>query len=271
MPERLVAEGALTLLRRNPGKYLPTVSGLYLLSLKDHHIGSVARATYFFFRQVDDLLDGDSASDADPLKHACALKSQIESGEFTGQPKIGLLAKYAIEAIAPKMRPGDNVQGDFTSAIDALIFDHHRMQNRRVLTQEEIQAHYLASFQPLINITLIAVESKFRAPDIPEFATCQGRIYSIRDLKQDWRQGIINIPAHVLDSSELTPESDFSQVTRDRRVKGWVCYELLDSSRSLDRLEEKIDSSGEKLTQAIIGRKVGYMRGLAKRLLKVTA
>ena len=65
--EYLVAKEAMKLLARDPSKYIRGVSGLYLLSSKGLELGRVARASYFFVRHVDDLLDGHSNSVEDPL------------------------------------------------------------------------------------------------------------------------------------------------------------------------------------------------------------
>ena len=78
--EGTIGREALVLLKRNPKKYAPNVSGLYLLSLKDYGRGKAARAGYFFFRNIDDVLDGDREVDEDPVGYALRYREHIAEG-----------------------------------------------------------------------------------------------------------------------------------------------------------------------------------------------
>ena len=64
--ETLAGREAFRLFRRSPEKYVRGVSGLYMLSLADSGIGRLARASYFFIRHVDDVLDGAGVHISDP-------------------------------------------------------------------------------------------------------------------------------------------------------------------------------------------------------------
>lgn len=189
--ETLAGKEALRLFRRNPRKYFRGVAAPYLISLKDCEVSRVGRAAYFFVRHVDDLLDGDLEISANPLDYALSLRAQIESGIYSDKPEIIGLAKYAISALERKSRSGDNPRQEFLNVMDSIIFDYQRSRERRFLSFEELENYYQRAFFPVVNLMLIGLGSRFRASDIPELSFCQGRVYTVRDLEDDWRGGLL--------------------------------------------------------------------------------
>lgn len=246
--ERLAATESARLLVREPKKYAGLVAGFYLLSLKDCEVGKAIRTSYLFFRHIDDLLDEPKERTDGQLDYVLDLRHQVESGSFNGNPKIAELAKYSLEVLEKKARPTDNPRQDFVDVIDAMVFDYKRSKERRMLSKEELANYYHDTFFPIVNLTLIGLGSRFRATDIPTLSYCYGRVYTARDLEEDWQRGVINVPAEILKEAELTQHSPIEEVKENTIVTGWLRSELLGSQPELLALKDQLKASGEKIT-----------------------
>lgn len=245
--ERLAATESARLLVREPRKYAGLVAGLYLLSLKGCEVGKVVRASYLFLRHIDDSLDESKKPD-ETLPYILTLRNEIKSNSFTENPKISSLVQYSLEVFERKARPEDNPRQDFIDVIDAMVFDYKRAGERRVLSQKELDNYYHGTFFPVVNLALIALDSQFRASDIPALSYGQGRVFSVRDLEEDWQRGVINIPKETLDQAQLTQHSSIEEVKANSTVTNWLRSELLKSGPELLAVKTKLKASGEKIT-----------------------
>lgn len=265
--ETLMAKEATGLLIRRPDKLKHTV-GLYLISLLDPEVSRVGRAAYFFTRYMDDLLDGDRRlpNDYQVLPHIAAIKSQVETGRFTREPKIMELAEYSLNALQRKALAGDNPRQDFLEIIDIMVFDYNRQQTRQELSTEQLQDYYRKTFYPIHNIMLVGLGSTLRAVDIPTFSLCQGRVYSVEHLQADWRVGIINIPVEVLRAAELTAKSPYEIVKKSSIVETWAQNELQESKEELLRLRRMFQASTERITPRIYNGLIGSMLKVTDRV-----
>ncbi len=244
----LSALEALRLLRRDPVKYARGVGGMYLLSVKGLELGRVARACFFFFRNIDDALDEDRKDIKNPLSHVLNCRKQIASGKFKDQPKIVNLARFAIERLQKKSKKADNPKQDFLDEIDVILFDFQRAKKRKVLKKKELKKYYQNTFFPVINLMLIGLNSKLRSKDIPQLSFCQGIIYTIRDLKTDWQRGIINIPKEILKKAKLTAKSNIDKIKDSPIIKNWFKKEMINCQKDLEILEKKLTKNNESLT-----------------------
>lgn len=246
--ERLAATEAARLLMHEPKKYVGLVVGLYLLSLKDYEVGKVTRANYLFLRHIDDFLDESQERTDSKLQYVLNLRDQVETRNFNGNPKIAELAKYSIEVLERKARPSDNPRRDFLNVIDAMIFDYKRAGERLVLSEEELGNYYRGTFFPVVNLTLIGLGSQFRASDVPTLSYGQGKVFSVRDLKEDWQRGVINIPKEILQQAQLDQNSPISQITKNATTKAWLYNELVESRKELIGVKDQLKASGERIT-----------------------
>lgn len=252
---------AARLLKRNPGKYLNRVKGLYILSAVNCEVGQVARSSYFFLREIDDLLDGDRHTVPNPLRYVSDVRSRIAAGKFNDERSIFSLAEYSIRTLEKKAKPRDNPTNDFLEAIDCMIFDHHRSRKREALSAEQLDSYYRHAFLPLHNLMFIGLGSDIRAGDVSKLAHAQGAVYSARDLKDDWNKGIINLPSEVLSAASLSSMSKFEEVQSSPLIKEYLMDQLTKSKRDLEELNLRLDSCLEWLT-------VKMCRGLIKPMIK---
>lgn len=262
--ETLMVREATGLVIRRPDKLKHTV-GLYLITLLDPEVSKVGRAAYFFTRYMDDLLDGDRrlSNGYQVLPHIAAMRSQVETGRFTREPKIMELAEYSLGALQRRALAGDNPRQDYLDVIDIMVFDYHRQQTRQELSAEQLQDYYRKTFYPVHNIMLVGLGSNLRATNIPTFSLCQGRVYSVEHLQADWRVGIINIPEEVLRTAGLNAQSPYEMVRRSPVVNAWAHNELQESRTELLTLRKMFQSLQEKITPRIYN-------GLIGSMLKVT-
>lgn len=252
---------AARLIKRNPGKYLNRVKGLYALSIADCNLGQVARSSYFFLREIDDLLDGDRNNVGNPLQYVSDVRSKIAAGESNHRQSIFSLAEYSIRVLEKKAKPGDNPRSDFLAAIDCMQFDYNRAQKRQALTNDQLNDYYLRAFLPVLNLMFIGLGSNLRATDVPQLAHAQGVVYSTRDLQDDWKKGIINIPSEVLSAASLPSTSSFQEIQSSPVIRQYLTDQLAKSEADLEELSSRLDSCPEWLT-------VKMCKGLIKPMMK---
>lgn len=264
--ETLMAREATGLVIRRPDK-LKHTAGLYLIALLDPKVSKVVRAAYFFTRYMDDLLDGDRrlSNGYQVLPHIANIRSQVETGRFTREPKIMELAEYSLDALQRKALAGDSPLQDFLDIIDIMVFDYHRRQDRQELSTEQLRDYYEKTFFPIHNIMLVGLGSTLRATDIPTFSLCQGRVYSVEHLQADWRVGIINVPAEVLRAARLTSQAPYEIVRQSPVVNTWARNELQESKVELLSLRNMFQASTEKVTPRIYNFLSGSMLKVTDR------
>ncbi len=243
------ARESIDLVLRRPN-YVKNVIGLYALTFYGAERSRLMRASYLPVRKVDDALDGDAPKIKNPLLYARTLRDNIARNIFGKSPEEQLL-RYSLDVLEEKRKPNDDPRGDFVRAIDAIIFDHERASERRVLSAEKIEQYYHNAFDPVINITLLAIDSNLRSGDIPSLSYSQGRVYSARDFKEDWQRGIINVPEEVISSAGLYPRSSFEEAGGNSKITDWFHQSLVVTKPDLLEAQLLLNQSGERQTQVV--------------------
>lgn len=262
-PEVVAASEAYQFLRRDPRKNWKRVAGLYALSTQGRELGEVTRTGYLFFRHIDDVVDGDRRISGDPQSYVLDLRRQVETDNFREDTKISVLARRSLEILDRVKKPDDNPRQDFLKGIDGMLFDHRRSRLRRSLREEELEKYYNAAIAPGLNILLIGIESSLRSCNIPEFSTGLARIYSVRDFKDDWRRGIINIPREVLEEAKLTPQNNFEEVRKHPLIADWISISLEKGKKELSHVKHDARIRSEKLTYRILN---GFIKSAQKHM-----
>lgn len=271
MSERIVATEAYQLLQRDFKKYIPNVLGLYGFSLIDLKRAHLARSSYFFFRRLDDVLDGDRTSlNGAPNPVECALhyRKQIETGRFDQNDPVAILAQGSLHGYEKCLKPGDDPRKDYLGVIDAMLLESALRENRTVMSEEEIRHYHHVLFGPIINLTCMGLESDIRSGDIPQLWEALGRTYSIRDLADDWPQGIINIPEHILDQAGLTGQHDYADVVAHPIIGNWIQQELEISGALLASLRQEVaqlSDSEPLLMRLLLHNRMNRMQKIIER------
>lgn len=216
------------------------------------------RASYLPVRKADDALDGDAPRIINPLTYVGRLRYNIAKNELGNSPEEKLL-QYAIEALESKAGPNDDPRGDFVQSLDSILYDYVRSLERRALTLEEIEEYYRYAFDPVINITLLAIDSGLRSSDVPALSYGQGRVYSAKHVAEDLERGIINIPSDVLEALHLTSRSSVEEIVGNSGVKAWFHESIAQTKLELLETSRLLKQTGEKQTQAVFGTLISSM------------
>jgi len=247
--EIFLAKEAVDLVKRRPN-YAKMVAGLYLLSLFGPERSRVMRASFTTVEFVDDLLDGDAQGIINLLAYVQDLNHRIATDSLSNS-RIERLLRYSLDVLESKAKLNDDPRGDFVTAINAIIFDHERASQRRVLSAGEIEQYYRNAFDPVINIALLAIDSNLRIGDIPVFSYGLGGAYSVRDFEVDWKRGIINVPGDVISFAGLSPHSSFEEVGGNPKIIDWLHQSLETSKQYLLKTQLLLRQSREKRTQVV--------------------
>lgn len=273
--EKHAATESVRLLSRDLKKYWKRVLGLYVSGVlhliiekeNDLDIGIITRETYLIFRHIDDLLDGDIPDQFDshgrqtnPIPTVRRIQNEIvNTRDASYKPHhISEMARHSLQLLETKTKPDESAQDLFTQAIDMMIFDYRRRQGSRseltALTRHELAEYYFAAFQPVINLMFIGVDSNLRVTRqrLTNLALCQGHIYSLRDLEDDWNNKIINIPKEELDKAGLTPRNTYQELIQNRHILTWIRSEIRSQRIKVRKLKIEIRKSREKFTIKLV-------------------
>lgn len=237
--EQIIASEARRFAGKDPTKR-KLVAGLYALSAVSPELGKVARASYFFIRHLDDLLDGEMTGVANPLEYTEHLREQIIQGRPGTTRSIGRLASYALPVLEKRGHPTDNPRADFVQVIDAMVFDYHRRQTRQALSGAELTDYYHHVLDPGANLMLMGFRSVIRVNDLPSFSPNLGRLYSVRDIRKDWELGFINIPTEVLIDGQLDPDMPFDILVRNQFAQDWFAAEIHEAGMQLQTIKPSL-------------------------------
>lgn len=250
--ELLTAQEALKLIRRRP-HFVFMVLGQYALSVFGFERSRTLRAAYLPIRYVDDLLDGDAYGITNPLDFIQQLQRRILEDQLTDS-SIDRQLNYALSILEDKARLNDQPRLDFVRVIDTIVFDRLRAQERRLLTGDEIEQYYRSAFDPVMNISLQAIDSQLRSSNVPALSFGQGRVYSARDLRTDWTRGVINIPGEVLFAAGLTAHSPLDEVKNNIIVIDWFKENLRQTKLALLATQILLKKLPERQTQVVCNR-----------------
>jgi hypothetical protein len=216
--EKLTASEAVRLLRRDSSTYTKLVIGLYACnSLRGVSFDDarVARAAYFYARHIDDALDDENSNYENNAASPDQLPVEVDKLDSSDH-RIAKLGLYAVKGLLARGMTGDEPNTDMQRLIDSMVFDYQRAQNGSQFTNETEVLEYFSDAMRGTNLMLIGFGSQIREDtDIPSFASGLGRIYSARDLAEDWSRGIYNIPRDALEvilgetpDPEILPPTD---------------------------------------------------------------
>lgn len=236
---------------RRHRRYLVIMLYLYGYGLFRWGRTRITRVGFCFLQAVDDLLDGDRPSEREPAEIVAELISEIEHGEY-GQSRLSVLA----ETLANELQRIDNADGETdgvarSCVIDLMrhmIRDRERVRDDLLFDREELYAHHRTTFELSLNVLMIGIGAATRAEDAPDLIEVLGWCSTMRDLEDDLRHGLVNIPAEVLhgargEGGDLT---DLKSLARTPSMKAWFDRELTrarthlaQSAASIARLQDR--------------------------------
>lgn len=218
----------------------------------------LVRTGFAFLQAADDLLDGDRPSEREPLEIADALIASLESGVFADDDLARLGAAFRADLLA---RGGPPALDTAIALMRRMQRDRRRMQTRELSSASELEALHAATFAPSLDLMLIAADSPLRATDVPELVTALGWCSAVRDLDDDVRQGLVNVPADVVEAA-LREGSNTPLVglVHTMAVRHWLAHEKAVAVSLFDRAEMRIRNLGDTRGAGLLLRFARSMR-----------
>ncbi len=160
----------------------------------------ILRVGFCFLQHLDDLLDGDRASEREPLDIVDEIVLAIHSNTY-GASDLMCLAQAFIGDL--RAIGGENAIQEALALIAIMRLDRCRVIHHTLFSRSELIAHHRATFTHSINLMLIARHSPLRASDVPELIDLLAWCSAVRDLQEDMAAGLVNIPREVLAAAQL--------------------------------------------------------------------
>jgi membrane-associated phospholipid phosphatase len=222
----------------------------------------LARAGFAFLQAMDDLLDGDRPSEREPLEVADEMLASLESGEFASHELARLGAAFRHELLA---RGGPEALASAIALLRAMRNDRCRVLERRVCSREQLRDIHHATFAHSLDAMLLAADSPIRHHEVPLLLEVLGWCSTVRDLREDLAQGLVNIPREVFDSASAErPGVPLPLLVETRAVQRWLAEEKLRARELLDRTDTQLAGLSGKRGAALLRRFAGSMRRYAR-------
>jgi hypothetical protein len=253
---------------RRHRRYLVIALFLYAHSLFRWRKTRVLRVGFCLLQAIDDLLDGDRPSEADPRRIAEDIAMQLQTGEF-GTDHLAVMAEALKEDLEALQNGSDDPLGEVIALIRHMTVDRERVERVLIFDEQELRRHHRTTFMHSLNLLLIAAGPTTRARDVPELVEAFGWCSTVRDLEEDLGHGLVNVPADVVAAAEEEGVS----LDRPREflgaaaVRDWFTTELQRAQSLLaahgQRQAAKDDPAGRRILR-IFDRSIGgYVRRFA--------
>jgi hypothetical protein len=199
------------------------------------------RYGFCLLQYIDDLMDGDRVYEGDPLDVSANLKKQLETGIY--QPnRCGVLAAMLFKNIEGSKVNPDELRQELLTLIDIMENDYKRRLQRKILNQNELSSILHGTFIHSINLLLLIWESPLRASDAPDLIESFTWVSSMRDLNDDLKNGIINIPDTVMNECLVKDSSNVTELLQDPAIIAWLNQRYESISQTFEDSNKKMDS-----------------------------
>lgn len=168
-------------------RYFVIFLAIYVPSLLHWRRYRAVRTGFCAAQWIDDLLDGDRPSEREPLEIVDELIEQMVARMFADERLPRLVAAFFEEV-------DERAQDEFIALVRCMRVDRIRVLQRAHWTQAELDAHHEMTFRHSVNLMLIASRCSARAKDVPSLVRALGWCSVVRDLDDDRRKGLHNVP-----------------------------------------------------------------------------
>jgi len=263
---------------KRDSKYIFNAIGLWFAIFKlNFEIGDPFRSTYYFFRQIDDVLDGDRQVAQEPITYANMVINALTKDEFDDK-KYPILkaAKTSVDYLEKVKKSDDKPKELMVQLIEAMMTDNLRMRTGLVLPQEKLYEEYSKQFYPMHNLQLICVGSNVRFNNkFDKFPLLQARIQSLSDLEKDWNKNLKNIPLEVWEKSRIDPHGlNYEEIIQLSIVRYWMFKEAAKCKKDLAETKRllmvEFQGKNEKYAKFIYGGLIFGLENSLKKILRET-
>lgn len=206
-------------------RYLVIFAAIWGPSLRRWRERRVVRVAYCTAQWIDDLLDGDRRASREPLEIVDELLAAMAGRSFTNEPLSRLTGVLFTLLDAP-------AQEHFIELVREMRRDRERVRGGEVWPSERLDEHHRRTFHLSLDLLLIVTGCHARAADVPQLVEALAWCSIFRDLPDDLRRGLINVPEQVWNRGDDT----FRAWTREQRDRAVI--NLRASSTSIRRLDD---------------------------------
>ncbi|MET0406149.1 MAG: phosphatase PAP2 family protein [Cystobacter sp.] len=202
-------------------RYLLAGLGLYAASLPRWRALRGARVGFCFLQLVDDVLDGDRRVTGEPLDWVDALLARLETRG--GGDDVALTLGRVFLA---GLRTGE-ARADALQLVRIMREDRVRVRERLEWDAAMLRAHHRETFRLSIGLMLHTAHADVRALDAPALLDAFGWCSVMRDLGEDLRKGLFNVPAEVAQAVRATGANpwDFDALKNSAAGREWLAAE----------------------------------------------
>jgi hypothetical protein len=216
-------------------RYGIIAAALYWYSLPAPRARRIVRTGFSFLQTVDDLLDGDLATNDDPVRLSSALARGLLDGSF-GDDSLSRLARAFRDDLLEA--GGREAIESAVQLIGTMQADHRRAMGRAEWSEREIRDQHRRTFGLSLDLLLIAMQSPVRSTDMPQLLDALGWCSTVRDLDEDIGHGLINIPGDVLDvARRAMPVRHLRTLVHTAPVTAWLAAGAAECDQLLDRVD----------------------------------
>jgi fatty acid desaturase len=168
-------------------RYFVIFLAIYLPSLRHWRRYRAVRTGFCAAQWIDDLLDGDRPSRREPLEIVDGLLAEMTAGTFADGPLSQVTAALFAEM-------DDASRTAFIELVRTMRVDRVRVLERAVWTAERLSEHHRNTFSLSVDLLLATSGCQARAAAVPSLVEALAWCSVFRDLDDDLRKGLNNIP-----------------------------------------------------------------------------
>ena len=200
-------------------RYFVIFLAIWLPSLLHWRRYRAVRAGFCAAQWIDDLLDGDRPSEREPLEIVDELIEQMTARMFSDDPLSRLVAALFRDL-------DERARDEFIALVQCMRVDRLRVLHRDRWSAQELDVHHEMTFRHSVNLMLVTAGCTARASEVPSLIRAFAWCSVVRDLEEDLRKGLVNIPR----------DADRAQWLRDEHAR--ACNALESSAREISRLPD---------------------------------
>ena len=171
-------------------RYFVIFAAIYAPSLLHWRRYRAVRTGFCAAQWIDDLLDGDRRSTHEPLVIIDGLLEEMERNAFSTHPLSRLTAAHFADL-------DDASRRDFIALVRCMRRDRVRVLGREVWSEEALSAHHRTTFALSVNLMLATTGCTARVSQVPALVDALAWCSVFRDLDDDLRKGLDNVPRGV--------------------------------------------------------------------------
>jgi hypothetical protein len=242
----------LTFSRRHR-RYFVIFATIYLGSLLHWRRYRGVRTGYCLAQWIDDLLDGDRPCDGEPLVITEQLIAEMTARSFSRRDLSRLTAAFFAELTSRPAPDGRDPRQELIALVRNMQRDRERVLCGAVWEQRQLDEHHHETFSLSLDLMLFAAGSDVRGADVPALVKALSWCSTFRDLEDDLRKGLINVPREAWPADRgLTTGVKVVDLARSPLYRQWVEKERERALLSLEQCELELMSLSDIRARRIL-------------------